>query len=209
MPKKKFYVVWKGHKPGVYATWDHCQEQIKHYKGAIYKSFATKQMAKEAYTSDFTQYVKFGSKKSRKKENGVSKRHIIKNSISVDAAFSSSSMLMEYQGVHTTSKENLFRIGPFKNGTNNIGEFLALVHALALCKKNKDERPIYSDSETAISWVEKKAVKTTLTMDQDNSYLFELIDRALDWLEQNEYPNQILKWETSSWGEIPADFGRK
>ena len=39
--------------------------------------------------------------------------------------------------------------------------------------------------------------------------LFELIDRAENWLKTNHYSNKILKWDTPLWGEIPADFGRK
>lgn len=42
---------------------------------------------------------------------------------------------MEYRGVYVRTGQELFRIGPYPDGTNNVGEFLALVHALALLKK--------------------------------------------------------------------------
>ncbi|MBL8103913.1 MAG: hypothetical protein JNM02_15390, partial [Anaerolineales bacterium] len=42
-----------------------------------------------------------------------------------------------------------------------------------------------------------------------NEELFELIDRAEEWLKNNIYANKLLKWETQIWGENPADFGRK
>ena len=35
------------------------------------------------------------------------------------------------------------------------------------------------------------------------------MDRVLKWLETNKIDNEIRKWETQAWGEIPADFGRK
>jgi ribonuclease HI len=116
---------------------------------------------------------------------------------------------MEYQGVYTASKKLIFHMGPFEEGTNNIGEFLAIVHALALCKKENIKLPIYSDSITAISWIKKKKANSKLVSTEKNEKLFDLIERAEKWLKENTYSNQILKWLTQVWGEIPADFGRK
>ena len=116
---------------------------------------------------------------------------------------------MEYRGVYTANGQEIFHIGPMKQGTNNIGEFLALVHGLALLKQKGSNLPIYSDSRNAISWVKKKKCKTLLAQTATNKPIFELIERAEHWLQNNSYTTQILKWETSVWGEIPADFGRK
>jgi ribonuclease HI len=135
---------------------------------------------------------------------------IIWDSISVDAACSGNPGLMEYQGVDTKTKEKIFYQGPFLMGTNNIGEFLAIVHALALYKqKGFHNRPIYSDSVTAMGWVKKKKANTKLEQNAKTAKLYELILRAENWLKQNSYSNPIIKWETEDWGEIPADFGRK
>jgi ribonuclease HI len=134
---------------------------------------------------------------------------IISNSISVDAACSGNPGLMEYRGVHTVSREEIFRQGPHKDGTNNIGEFLALVHALAFLKKMQSNTPIYTDSRTAMAWVRNKKVKTTLNKTAKNANLFDMMDRAIKWLKSNTYTNKIIKWDTKNWGEIPADFGRK
>ena len=110
----------------------------------------------------------------------------------------------------TDSEKQLFIKGPFKRGTNNIGEFLALVHGIAFLKsKNKDNIPIYSDSKIAINWVKKKQCKTNIVFDSSNKDVLELIKRAEKWLKENTFKNPILKWETKAWGEIPADFGRK
>ncbi|MCK9203431.1 MAG: ribonuclease H, partial [Bacteroidales bacterium] len=94
-------------------------------------------------------------------------------------------------------------------GTVNLGEFLGVVHALAYLKQRNSSWPVYSDSRTAIAWVRKKAINTNLARSPKNKPLFDLADRAVKWLEENRYPNKIMKWETEYWGEIPADFGRK
>ena len=131
------------------------------------------------------------------------------NSISVDAASSGNPGVMEYQGVDTETKEVLFKMGPFNNATNNIGEFLALVHGIAIIEKDLKKKIIYSDSITAMSWVRKKRCQTKLVRSKENEEVFVLIDRAILWLKENKYSAIIKKWETKNWGEIPADFGRK
>ena len=131
-------------------------------------------------------------------------------SLSVDAACSKNPGIMEYQGVATKTGEVIFHKGPFAEGTNNIGEFLALVHALAHLKKSgMTNVPIYTDSKTAQAWVRNKQVRTTLKKSSQNEILFVLMQRAVAWLKSNQYENKILKWNTEKWGEIPADFGRK
>ena len=209
--KKKFYTVWKGHHTGVFEKWDDCKAQIKDFKGAIYKSFDSFDAAKKAYKSDYKDYV--GKNKSFQSE--LSDEQLKKiglpnyNSISVDAAVSGNPGKMEYQGVDTKTKKRIFHQGPFEEGTNNIGEFLAIVHALALLKKLDSDKIIYTDSKTAISWVKKKTCNTKLERSEKNEALFELVERAIIWLKQNSYTTTIVKWETKAWGEIPADFGRK
>ncbi|KAA6303564.1 MAG: Ribonuclease H [Candidatus Ordinivivax streblomastigis] len=133
----------------------------------------------------------------------------ILNSLSVDAACSGNPGIMEYRGVFTATGEEIFHQGPFQQGTNNIGEFLALVHGLALLKKQNSTIPVYSDSVSAMAWVRNKKAKTTLEHCEANKILFELLARAENWLKTNTCLNPILKWETREWGEIPADFGRK
>lgn len=210
MAKKKFYVVWDGIETGVFDSWDKCKSVIKNYPKAKFKSFQTLAMANEAFSRS---YYEFAGKKTN--ALALSNEELLKigkpilDSISVDAACSGNPGLMEYRGVETKSKKQLFIKGPFEQGTNNIGEFLALVHGISLLKKNNCNLPIYSDSITAISWIKKKKCKTNLEKNIKNTPLFELINRAEIWLQQNTFENKILKWETKAWGEIPADFGRK
>lgn len=132
----------------------------------------------------------------------------IEDSVCVDAACSSNPGPVEYRGLRTSTKEVLFHI-KLEHGTNNLGEFLAVVHALAYLQKIGDGSPVYSDSQTAIAWVENRQVRTTLEVNSDSQKVLELTERALKWLKANRRHNLVLKWETRDWGEIPADFGRK
>ncbi len=201
---KKYYVVWSGRIPGIYETWNEAKDQVHGYDNAKYKSFENLDAAREAYENDFSKYV---SKQPKLKSNNVGSP--ILESIAVDAACSHNPGDLEYQGVYVKTKQRLFHQGPFKQGTNNVGEFLAIVHALAYCKKNNIGLPIYSDSVNAMIWVKQRKAKTKLFKNNENQKLFELIDRAEAWLADNTYTNKILKWQTDVWGEIPADFGRK
>ncbi len=208
--KKKFYVVWKGKNPGVYESWEACKQQITGVKGAQYMSFSSMEKATLAYNSSYEAY-----KGKKKKDTGLSAKDLLKigeptmHSISVDAASSGNPGIMEYQGVDTKTKKRLFKQGPFPEGTNNIGEFLAIVHGLAYLKERKSDRIIYTDSRTAMSWVRKKQCNTKLQPNAKNEALFNLIRRAVTWLKENSYNTPVVKWETAAWGEIPADFGRK
>ena len=135
-------------------------------------------------------------------------QHMKQIEIYTDGACSGNPGPMEYRGVHIASRQEVFHFGPTK-GTNNIGEFLAIVHGLALLKQKGFDMPIYSDSVNAISWVRQKKCKTKLPRTAETEELFKLIERAEKWLRENTYTTRILKWETKEWGEIPADFGRK
>ena len=213
--KKKYYVVWQGHDTGVFESWTDCQLQIKGYPGARYKSFKTKAEAEAAYHGEITEYIDYTGKSSDKAKPSIAtlseeiRAQINWESISVDAACSGNPGVMEYRGVHTADASEIFRLGPFQHGTNNLGEFLALVHGLALLKKQESDLPIYSDSRTAMSWVRNKKVKTTIKRTPMNKKMFDLVDRAEIWLHNNTYTTEIIKWDTPNWGEIPADFGRK
>lgn len=196
MSKQKFYVVWKGRTPGIYNNWADCDAQVSGFTNAKYKSYPTKEEADKAFLEG-------------KEKKIVPIENKIARSISVDGACSVTTKVMEYQAVFTDTGEKVFHQGPFKDGTNNIGEFLALVHALAHCKKNGLSLPIYSDSKTAMAWVRDKKINSNIVETENNKELIGMVNRAIKWLADNTYTNQILKWETESWGENPADFGRK
>jgi ribonuclease HI len=211
MPKKKFYVVWSGRTQGIFDTWDQCQAQVEGFPGAEYKSFDTLQQAEEATKKLYAEYVVPATEEPVALSEDDLRRigRPIAESYAVDAACSGNPGLMEYRCVHTTKRNEVFRVGPFKDGTSNVGEFLAIVHALALFKRKGIAVPIYSDSEIAIDWVEGRKCRTKLQPTERNAELLPLIGRAEEWLLNNAYQNRVLKWWTKLWGEIPADFGRK
>ncbi len=210
MSKNKFFVVWEGKEPGIYSSWEECKRQIHGFEGAIYKGFATEAEAREAMVSPCWDYIGKNAKTKKPTQEEIAKVGLPNfESISVDAACSGNPGLMEYRGVYTKTAKEIFRQGPFKDGTNNVGEFLALVHGLAFLKQKNSSLPIYTDSKTALAWIKAKKANTKLEQNQQNQILFDLIHRAEIWLGENEFSTQILKWETEVWGEIPADFGRK
>ena len=205
--KKLYYVVWSGKKPGIYLTWTEAQAQIG---GAIkpkYKSFGSKELAEKAYKEGPENYEGRSFKNSRDLSEEERKKigDPILMSLCVDAACSGKTGDFEYRGVITDSSTQVFHAGPFKNGTNNVGEFLALVHALSWLKKNRSDLPVYSDSKYAMAWIRKKKSNSKTTDPKTLS----LLKRAEKWLNSNEWENNILKWETKAWGDIPADFNRK
>lgn len=214
MEKKKYYVVWVGRETGIFETWDDCKKRTDGFPKAQYKSFKTKELAEKAFNSSSKEFIgkdifETVLTPEQLEEQLALIGEPIKDSISVDGAWNTATGIVEYQGVHTNTGKNLFRVGPYEDGTNNIVEFLAIVHALAYCKQHNLKLPIYSDSRNAIGWVRDKQARTNHEKSNKNKKLFELIDRAIKWLNENEYDNEILKWETKAWGENPADFGRK
>ena len=204
----KYYIVWKGRKPGIYKTWDECKVQVDKFTGAKYKSFFCDYTEAEIKYADGVK-EKTSSAPKNIDPSQLSTKGYITKSLAVDAACASNPGPVEYRGVNVETGKIIFTVGPLLNGTNNIGEFLAIVHALALMKLKGSTVPVYSDSETAIGWVKKKKANTTLEKTSTNQKIFELVQRAENWLAKNTYTNLILKWETKNWGEIPADFGRK
>ena len=207
--RKKFYVVWNGYATGVFDSWEECQLQTKGYPGAKYKSFDSQEAAVEAYRGDPALLASI-AKHRPAPVNYESFPDIRLDSLAVDAACSKNPGPVEYQGVWVRTGERIFHVGPIEGGTNNIGEYLALVHGLALLKsQGRPNTPIYTDSRTARAWVRNRQPKTTLPRTPQNERLFEMIERATAWLNANPLTNPILTWDTPAWGEIPADFGRK
>ena len=205
--KNKFYVVWVGVSPGIYTTWEECLQHVKGYKGARYKSFATRAEAERALASPEDYQTHAAVRKAPSAPKALPE-NIDYNAIAVDAACSGNPGPMEYQGVYLGNNQQIFHYGPV-HGTNNIGEFLAIVHALALiCQKGWNMK-IYSDSRNAINWVKGGKCKTKLERNARTEPLYALIARSEEWLRQHPHHAQVIKWETAQWGEIPADFGRK
>lgn len=203
--KPKYYVVWKGRKTGVFSSWSEVAEQVRGFPGAEYKAFDSQAEAELALAGSYEAY----------KGQKVSPSRLLElpppllPSLAVDAACSGNPGVLEYRCVDVDTRREVFRRGPFAHGTNNVGEFLAIVEALMLCWEWKLSWPIYSDSVNALNWVLAKKARTNLIPNEHNLELFERIALAEAWLRTHRYPNRLLKWQTESWGENPADFGRK
>lgn len=213
--KQKYYVVWVGRQTGVFTTWAECQKQINKYAEAKYKSYESKQEAEQAYQDGWKKHWgKQGAatKEVKKRQNVFDEdttKDIDMDSISVDVGCSGNPGIVEYKGVDTKTGEILFYHGPVQKGTNNLGEFIAIVHGLAYLQQQQSKKTVYSDSRTALSWLKKKEVRSNLPRDHTTKEIWDLTDRAIKWLQSNTYENKVLKWHTEAWGEIKADFGRK
>jgi len=206
MAKQKYYVVWKGRSSGVFNSWDACSAQVSGYPGAQYKSFESLAAAEAAYRGS---YGTFAGKPASAGQWKMALTRPELPSISVDAACSGAPGPVEWRGVETESGKEIFRLGPYVDGTNNVGEFLAIVRGLGWLAEKQSDWPLYSDSENAILWVRAQKCRTKLERTSRNAQLFTLIAEAETWLSKNRYSNKILKWDTEMWGENPADFGRK
>lgn len=216
---RKFYVVWEGRHPGIYEDWEDAREQVENYPEAKYKSFTSQEAAVKAYRGylandgvplgEILMNASAASGPAKGEPDYRKFPEIDLDGWAVDASCMGNPGIMEYRGVELLTGREIFRVGPFEDATNNIGEFLAIVHALALQYRNGTRHTIYSDSATGMAWVRNRNVRTTLKPTPRNRRVFELIDRALAWLHSHQYDTRILKWQTEVWGEIPADFGRK
>lgn len=206
MKKPKFYVVWKGRQTGIFRSWEECAAQVSGYPGAQFKSFESLAAAQAAFQ---------GQDADARGEPAASAAWLLHPSpprlpsICVDAACSGSPGPLEWRGVDTESRRELFRHGPHPDGTNNVGEFLAIVHALAWQEEHGLMQPVYSDSKIALGWVRAGRCRTELKRTHHNAELFALIARAEAWLDAHPLRVPLLKWDTEAWGENPADFGRK
>lgn len=225
----KFYAVFVGRQPGVYDNLDDAMEQVDGFEGALFKSYNSSEEATNAYRKSCRQAesaqlgnllknVSNAPSYNELKNSGVEELpktdyfrfpEIDLNGWAVDASCQGNPGVMEYRGVELMTGREIFRIGPFKKGTNNIGEFLAIVHALALMAKNGEKHTIYSDSVSGMAWVRNKKVKTQLQRNEQTEPVFKMMERALTWLNTHHYDVKIRKWDTDRWGEVPADFGRK
>ena len=191
---------------------------MKGVAGAQYRSYESIEEANAAFQQPYSTNTSVPKSKSEScvtiDANGMT---VVKpgtiggpklDALAVDAACSGNPGVMEYQGVYVATRTQVFH---FKSpiGTNNIGEFLGIVHGLSYLKKHGLNQILYSDSVNAINWVRQKVCKSKLPVTAETEALWDYIHRAENWLRTNSYTTEIRKWDTDHWGEIPADFGRK
>lgn len=218
MANRKFYVVWEGREPGIYEDWDDCLAQVDGYPGAKFKAFSDQLAATLAFRGDPADQASMIEAIARHNADLARERaaslmeipEINKAAIAVDGACGGNPGPMEYRGVSVATGEEIFHLGPLPDGTNNVAEYLALVHALAyLYQRNDRTTPVYSDSKIARGWIRNRAHRSKLERTPRNGRIFELLARADQWLQSHTIENPVLRWDTDAWGEIPADFNRK
>lgn len=209
--KRKYYVVWQGLSPGIYDSWEECELQVRGVAGSKFKAFNSLDEATAAFRGSYEDQASLLiAIAQRSKLEAQQDPTRPREGLAVDGACSKNPGPMEYRGVDIRSGKEIFRVGPLAGGTNNIAEYLALIHALALLDKRGDySTVIYSDSRTAQSWLRNRHSKTTLQPTAENAKVIELLQRADAWLATHTPKNPILKWDTERWGEVPADFNRK
>ncbi len=206
MKKQKYYAVWKGRRRGIYLDWESCAAQVKGFPGAQYMTFGTREEAERALHGSYEEAL---DRPASNQKWLLAAQPPRPGSYVVDAACSGSPGRLEWRGVNLASGKVLFHEGPYQKGTNNIGEFLAVVQALQLLARQHLALPVYTDSATALAWVRRGKCRTSLKPERVNAPLFTLIARAEAWLQEHPPATPLLKWDTNAWGEIPADFNRK
>ena len=205
--EKKFYVVRKWKKIWIFDSRDECKENVNWFSDAKYKSFENRkdaEIALQEWRKKYYEVKKIAKKVEVKNENIP----FFAESIAVDAACAGNPGEMEYRGIDLQTWNEIFH-EKFRIWTNNIGEFLAIVHWLKYLWN--DNKTIYSDSRIAISWVNQWKCKTQINTNEspDFSRTLNAIEKAENWLKENGIKHKILKWNTEDRWEIPADFGRK
>lgn len=214
MASRKYYVVWRGRRSGLFASWDEAEKQVKGFPGAQYKSFETREEAERAFSAEYSDFEGRASSQGKWRTARV-KPEV--PSICADAACDGSPGRLEYRCVQTETGAEILKAGPFADGTNNVGEFLAIFEAVRWLLGRGLNWPVYSDSSNAIGWVKAGKCHTKLKRTRANERLFDMIARAEKGLRADLSNNggnarrqpRVLKWDTAAWGEIPADFGRK
>lgn len=208
----KVYAVFVGRKNGIFNTWDECKAQVDKFPGAAYKSYPDHNSARDA----IDEY--HGN--SGRVQTPVSVPKVAPSDfpsppfLTVDAAYSHSTHILEWRGVLVDSnnrKVELFRSKPYKGGSANIGEFIAIVDGIEWLLSNDFSMPIYSDSITAQAWLRNGDHKSTVeigkALSTRFSEAFRMLKRPSTMVKLKSCP--VHDWKTKIWGEIPADFGRK
>lgn len=216
-PRRKFYVIWEGRSPGIYDSWEEAKLQVDNYPGARFKAFDNQDAATKAFRGSPDEQKALLRAIASHRSAGVpatfdidSHPEVVRDSIAVDGACSRNPGPIEYRCVDVVTGAEIFHGGPWDGGTNNIAEYLGLIHALAfLDKTGNNHTVVYSDSRTAQSWVRRRGHASKIAPNGHNAKIIELLARADHWIQSHPTHATILKWDTDNWGEIPADFNRK
>jgi ribonuclease HI len=146
----KYYVVWKGREPGVYDNWEACKRQVEGFKSPLYKAFVSLPAAEEAFRKGSQDYLKSKDHPMQMIFDALYGSPIIP-SIAVDGACSGKTKQAEYQE-WIPKPNNVYFIGSFSEGTNNLMEFLAWYMLWRIANVIIWMCLFYTDSATAMKW---------------------------------------------------------
>ena len=213
----KVYIIfapleWKG----IYYTWEDCKGALDRCRGQGHSFSSFKKL------TDAQEALRCGTLRSYKEKKAKTKAwldpalpadcRVQLPCLVVDAACSGYPGPVEYRGVVLPEEYEAFRCGPYVSGTNNIGEYLAIVTGLRWLEQNTLSFPLYSDSRCAIGWV-KGHGNCNSHLETIGPELTDLVARAERWVHSSpnsrKLTQRVRKWETVRWGEVPADYGNK
>ncbi len=207
----KYYVVWKGKQTWVFSSWNQVQPLISWFSDAKFKSFETREDAEHAFVlsrEDFYGQSSLSLWKKWQNDKTIDVPFCI-DAVAVDAACAWNPGILERRGVEVADGNEIFSFR-IEKGTNNVGEFLAIVSWFQRIFSSDSDFFIYSDSKIAINWVKERKCKSLLRIESPSLPVWKFVQEAEEWLKTHEIDfSHLLKRRTSEWGEIPADFGRK
>jgi len=173
---KKFYVVWKGAKTGVFSTWSEVQNHTQGRSDAQFMGFPSKEEAEAAFASTYTKAL---MKRSLANKSTTSSTTTTKKVASPKLAPSTDKITAEIQiycdgacspnpgksgtglALYQQGKINSLYYGLYQaNGTNNTAELNGLLYAFKLAKKylpNVEQVQVLSDSKYSIDCITKWA----------------------------------------------------
>lgn len=181
MAKSKFYVVWQGHKTGIFTDWPTCSKQVMGAAGAKYKSFPTRAEAEAAFKNGPAARGSSPNKKSAgTPAKSDAKKPVKPNSVKTYTADEIASLPgdtfiytdggCEPNPGEAGSGMAIYRDGKIDElwyglynpaGTNNTAELNALHHALMIAKAEISKArsvTILCDSKYSIQCVTQWAV---------------------------------------------------
>lgn len=62
--------------------------------------------------------------------------------------------------IYVATRQEIFRMGHYKQGTKQYRKASGSVHGLALLKKQESKLPIYFNNVTAMKWIKQNRTKT-------------------------------------------------
>lgn len=109
-----------------------------------------------------------------------------------------------FRGVNRNGIELFSRT--YLNITNNLAEYLGVIAGLWYVKDDTQAK-VYTDSMTAIKWVQRGNHNSTLNLSGELTSALNKAEDLLYQLKNTTY--KVQKWNTKKYGEILADYGNK